>query len=214
MYLPISLLSNILQLKIKPFYRGCFLDTGWYWVDPTLGASGDAIKVWCNMTAGSTCIYPTDGTKMVTAHKTTHLTFILFLVNVIIKIYSIWSMQLKIFLRYWSGFAKKDRIDLYFFQSPLSHRVKEQGQGGQSFSGLPSGFMIEYPNEIQLNILRLFSGRASQTFTYYCRNSLAWFDEMYQDKKRAIVLEGADKSEHRTKDLQNVIDGCKVGTVM
>lgn len=110
----------------------------------------------------------------------------------------------------------KKRIELIctFFQSPLSHRVKEQGQGGQSFSGLPSGFMIEYPNEIQLNILRLFSGRASQTFTYYCRNSLAWFDEMYQDKKRAIVLEGADKSEHRTKDLQNVIDGCKVGTIM
>ena len=117
MYLLISLLSNILQLKIKPFYRGCFLDTGWYWVDPTLGASGDAIKVWCNMTAGSTCIYPTDGTKMVTAHKTIHLTFILFLAvqNVIIKMYSIWSLQLKIFLRYWGGFEKRIELICIFF---------------------------------------------------------------------------------------------------
>lgn len=99
------------------------------------------------------------------------------------------------------------RVIFFFLQSPLSYRNEEKGQ---SFSGLKSGFMIEYPDDIQLNLLRLFSGRATQTFTYYCKNSLAWYDEMYKDKNRAIILEGADKSEHKTKDLKNVIDGCKV----
>lgn len=99
------------------------------------------------------------------------------------------------------------RVIFFFLQSPLSYRNEEKGQ---SFSGLKSGFMIEYPDDIQLNLLRLFSGRATQTFTYYCKNSLAWYDEMYKDKNRAIILEGADKSQHKTKDLKNVIDGCKV----
>jgi hypothetical protein len=96
------------------------------------------------------------------------------------------------------------------FQSPLQHREKEAGQSGQSFSGLKSGFSIEYSNEVQLRLLQLFSERATQTFTYYCKNSLAWYDEMYKDKKRAIVLEGADKTKHMTKKFDNVIDGCKV----
>lgn len=106
-----------------------------------------------------------------------------------------------------SKWALIDLNGLFFLQSPLSYRNEEKGQ---SFSGLKSGFMIEYPDDIQLNLLRLFSGRATQTFTYYCKNSLAWYDEMYKDQNRAIILEGADKSQHKTKDLKNVIDGCKV----
>lgn len=95
----------------------------------------------------------------------------------------------------------------FVLQSPLQPRVKEEGQ---SFSGLKSGFSIEYSNEVQLRLLQLFSERATQTFTYYCKNSLAWYDEKYKDKKRAIVLEGADKTKHMTKNFANVVDGCKV----
>ena len=32
---------------------------GFYWIDPNLGVSEDAVKVYCNMTAGGeTCVYP------------------------------------------------------------------------------------------------------------------------------------------------------------
>jgi len=32
--------------------------TGDYWVDPNLGSSADAIKVFCNMETGETCVKP------------------------------------------------------------------------------------------------------------------------------------------------------------
>ena len=31
---------------------------GWYWIDPNLGCSQDAIQVYCNFTSGETCINP------------------------------------------------------------------------------------------------------------------------------------------------------------
>ena len=31
---------------------------GYYWVDPNLGMVDDAVKVYCNMTSGETCVYP------------------------------------------------------------------------------------------------------------------------------------------------------------
>ena len=32
--------------------------SGYYWVDPNLGMVDDAVKVYCNMTSGETCVYP------------------------------------------------------------------------------------------------------------------------------------------------------------
>merc|ERR1712156_1111585 len=34
------------------------LEDGYYWVDPNLGMVDDAVKVYCNMTSGETCVYP------------------------------------------------------------------------------------------------------------------------------------------------------------
>ncbi|KAL1021429.1 hypothetical protein UPYG_G00013150, partial [Umbra pygmaea] len=34
---------------------------GDYWVDPNIGSTSDAIKVFCNMESGETCVYPTIG---------------------------------------------------------------------------------------------------------------------------------------------------------
>ena len=34
------------------------LKDGFYWVDPNLGMVDDAVKVFCNMTSGETCVYP------------------------------------------------------------------------------------------------------------------------------------------------------------
>ena len=31
---------------------------GDYWVDPNLGSTADAMKVFCNMETGETCVYP------------------------------------------------------------------------------------------------------------------------------------------------------------
>lgn len=35
-----------------------FLSSGNYWVDPNIGSTADAIKVFCNMETGETCVYP------------------------------------------------------------------------------------------------------------------------------------------------------------
>ena len=72
---------------------------------------------------------------------------------------------------------------------------------------------IEYPDEIQMNFLRMNSEQATQTFTYYCKNSIAWYERAYDDNGRAIVLEGANKFQFKTQkwNRKSVIqDGCDV----
>lgn len=49
---------------LPPIFHGSFilnpfvLPPGNYWVDPNLGSTADAIKVFCNMETGETCVYP------------------------------------------------------------------------------------------------------------------------------------------------------------
>lgn len=31
---------------------------GWYWIDPNLGMTDDAIYIFCNMTDGTSCVFP------------------------------------------------------------------------------------------------------------------------------------------------------------
>ena len=35
------------------------MSSGEYWVDPNLGSTADAIKAFCNMESGETCVTPT-----------------------------------------------------------------------------------------------------------------------------------------------------------
>ena len=45
--------------------------SGFYWIDPNLGCSSDAIMVYCNFTSNETCIHP--NSTQVTCHfSTTH----------------------------------------------------------------------------------------------------------------------------------------------
>lgn len=37
----------------------------WFWIDPNLGCSSDAFKVYCNFTAGGqTCLHPVASNKV------------------------------------------------------------------------------------------------------------------------------------------------------
>ena len=36
------------------------VSSGYYWIDPNLGCSADAIRVYCNFSSNETCVFPTD----------------------------------------------------------------------------------------------------------------------------------------------------------
>lgn len=40
----------------------CLLPAGDYWIDPNQGCTLDAMKVFCNMETGETCVYPNPAT--------------------------------------------------------------------------------------------------------------------------------------------------------
>jgi hypothetical protein len=73
---------------------------------------------------------------------------------------------------------------------------------------------IEYPDEIQLAFLRLNSLEASQKFTYYCKNSIAWYDGELSSYSHAITFEGYNKEKIETSDISDVQDGCSVRFIL
>uniref|UniRef100_H3C031 Fibrillar collagen NC1 domain-containing protein n=1 Tax=Tetraodon nigroviridis TaxID=99883 RepID=H3C031_TETNG len=49
---PARVCKDLLDCRHKP-------DDGWFWIDPNLGCTSDAFKVFCNFTAGGqTCLHP------------------------------------------------------------------------------------------------------------------------------------------------------------
>lgn len=76
---------------------------------------------------------------------------------------------------------------------------------------------IEYEiDEIQLNYLQLLSNHAQQTFTFRCKNSVAWYDESARSFKKAVKFEGvsghefSSKSKSKKAMIKVPYDGCKV----
>lgn len=46
---------NLVTIKLT---NELVLSVGEYWIDPNQGCTVDAIKVFCNMETGETCVYP------------------------------------------------------------------------------------------------------------------------------------------------------------
>ena len=82
---------------------------------------------------------------------------------------------------------------------------------------LSLSLQIEYEiDEIQLNYLQLLSNHAQQTFTFRCKNSVAWYDESARSFKKAVKFEGvsghefSSKSKSKKAMIKVPYDGCKV----
>ena len=66
-----------------------------------------------------------------------------------------------------------------------------------------------------MDFLRLLAAEATQTFTYLCSGSVAWFDVDTNDLTNAISLIGANDHVFDTENFnerQVIHDGCQVGT--
>lgn len=62
-------------------------------------------------------------------------------------------------------------------------------RGHMLYSDMDDGFEFTYPvNTIQLTFLRLLTNQARQTITYYCKNSVAAFDEKANTMDHALRL--------------------------
>lgn len=73
--------------------------------------------------------------------------------------------------------------------------------------------MIKYVPDIHLEMLRQLHLVAQQKFTFFCENSVAWFDEKSNSHKSAIDLLGDNEYEIKTNKFtsENIIsDGCRV----
>lgn len=56
---PVGTRENPVRTCKDLFYGHPQFKDGWYWIDPNLGMSDDAVNVYCNMTGqGETCVFP------------------------------------------------------------------------------------------------------------------------------------------------------------
>lgn len=58
---PLLSLSLSLSVSLTPSLTLSLSPPGEYWIDPNQGCNLDAIKVFCNLETGETCVYPTRG---------------------------------------------------------------------------------------------------------------------------------------------------------
>jgi collagen type V/XI/XXIV/XXVII alpha len=89
--------------------------------------------------------------------------------------------------------------------------AKKESKNEQWFSDLDGGRKIRYPEEIQLQFLRLLHTEASQQLIYFCQNSVGWFNSRSATHDLAISLMAANKKELRTSNFNQSdveFDGC------
>ena len=79
---------------------------------------------------------------------------------------------------------------------------------------------ITYPmSPVQMRFLQLLSGHAHQTFTYQCKNSVAWYDRYSRNYEKSITFLGDNDFNdavisHGDPSSPIVLeDGCSVSKV-
>ena len=75
---------------------------------------------------------------------------------------------------------------------------------------------ISYPDDVQLEFVRLLHQKARQNVTYHCQNSVAWYNAKAKNHNMAIQFLGHNEFEFKSKkfiprDVPK--DECKVSTV-
>ena len=202
------------------------LKDGFYWVDPNLGMVDDAVKVFCNMTSGETCVYPdVHASKMpnIPWRKSGQGWYSRLRGGFkVIQGQSYLSPTETTVHRKWYPFldgntnkiVKKigqERIFLYFNWG-LMH-LQPHVHETDFFP-----FQISYDSvgPVQMRFLRLLSETARQEFTYTCINSVAWYDESARNYQNSVTFLG-DNSDtfSSTKNKPKVtLDGCKVKEIL
>jgi collagen type V/XI/XXIV/XXVII alpha len=103
--------------------------------------------------------------------------------------------------------SNSNQVSLQFWRKD----EKSSKQNSKWFSELDGGFKIEYASELQLEFLRLLHLRGSQSFSYLCASSVAWFSAARNSHAHALRLLGDNEYEHNTRkwSVENVpSDGC------
>lgn len=171
---------------------------GNYWVDPNLGSTADAIKVFCNMETGETCVYPS-------------------IAKVPKKNW--WSSKSKDRKHVWFGETMNGgfHVSAHLQHNPLNTTWKMSHKWTLllvQFSYAQDG-PAAVAASVQLNFLRLLSTEASQNLTYHCMNSIAYLDQNTGNLKKAMLLQGSNdveiRAEGNSRFTYSVLeDGCKV----
>ena len=143
----------------------------------------DAVKVYCNMTSGETCVYPDVHTS-----KMPNIPWR--------KSGRGWYSQLR------GGF----KVCLIG-----THVISERLLGTNEF-GFLWQITYDSVGPIQMRFLRLLSGTARQNFTYTCINSVVWYDALSRNYQKSITFLGDNEEEFSSaRNKPNVPhDGCRV----
>lgn len=187
------------------------LHAGEYWIDPDQGCTQDAIKVYCNMETGETCVYPIEADIPKKSWYT--------------------SKNIKEKKHVWFGEAMTDgfQVRTSARQSGLlgkedpNRTILSDDESLMLTPSLSPPSQFEYGSEgssaqdvnIQLTFLRLMATEASQNITYHCKNSIAYMDQQSGNLKKSLLLQGSNEIEIRAEGNSRFTysvteDGCTV----
>lgn len=173
-------------------------------MDPNIGCTADAIKVFCNMETGETCVYPS-------ISKVPQKNW--------------WTSKSKDRKHVWFGetmnggfhvsaLLRLTTSDTFFCLPAHVERRLSTCLLFVQFSYAQDGPAANAAS-VQLTFLRLLSTEASQNLTYHCRNSVAYMDQATGNLKKALLLQGSNEVEIRAEGNSRFTysvleDGCKV----
>lgn len=205
------------------FFFDCFplfWHTGEFWVDPNQGSVEDAIKVYCNMDTGETCIsanpssiprknwWSSSRNKPVwfgaDINRGTHVRAHCFDGS---RVFFFCPRVLESHVcLFFLSISCSDRLRCFFCFFFVQFTYGNKDQPANSVT-------------VQMTFIRLLSKEASQTITYNCKNSVGYKDEKAGNLKKAVVLKGNNdlelKAEGNSRFRYTVLeDTCSVSSYL